>query len=723
MLKNKKLLEGNINFILFVAIVLVIMIFSQKINYKLDITPNKTFTLSKLSKQLVKGLDDPLIVKVFLSKDLPNNYKNVPTRVTDVLSEYSRVSKNFTYTIYNCTIKDAERSKKIQENIAEAERYEVSPMSLRDIERNEIKLVNGYLTMVIEYGSVIEKLNIIESYNQLEYALTKILYKIDNKLNKFYSLPEEIKVSLYLSENIGAQSKEIKEAIAEQFQKSKDANLGQLAYEVKTSFDSNDQKLSQVNANAYEVQGSDVSYAVIVIQKGEQFDKIELLEQKPSLDLSKGKITYQYGLVNIQALDKIINQKVESLLEINDDISYLDDKGTMSMITPPSMYGFPGQNTQQAEGDLFYKALEDIYDVNLIKINEIAKQDSTLIIAGAKESFSDWDLLQIDQFVMKGGNLIVFRDPYKDLTFDNNPQFQGRSVPVPNEDGLDKLINHYGVKMETSYIMDAMSVNNVEGDRHIQYYQVPTIVENNINKKEFPFLRSIKSFWAFEMGNIGLDQSALSNHQVKVSSVFSSSKNAWVNEDANRQANVTPPSPNDYNQYSLAYLLKGEFKSYFHDKDTSKIDSKSKEDKDGDKAEVDEGKKELTINVEESKILKKSLKPGKILVVGSSRILYNNFFNGSNPPLLSSRVFWQNMIDYMSGNPSWGEMRGKSLAFNPIQLATEDDWFFKRLFANSYSIKLFNLIGLPIFIILVGVYFYFKRKRKKTLIQKEYSNK
>ena len=80
------------------------------------------------------------------------------------------------------------------------------------------------------------------------------------------------------------------------------------------------------------------------------------------------------------------------------------------------------------------------------------------------------------------------------------------------------------------------------------------------------------------------------------------------------------------------------------------------------------------------------------------------------------------MIDYMNENASWGEMRSKVLDFNPIELATGEDHFFKRFFANAYSIKLFNLIGLPIFILLVGIYFYFNRKRKKALIAKEYSS-
>ena len=586
MLKNKKLLEGNINFILFVAIVLAIMIFAQKINYKLDLTPNKTFTLSKLSKELVKSLEDPLIVKVFISKDLPNNYKNIETGVIDVLSEYSRNSKNFTYTIYNCTIKDAERSKKIKENIAEAERYEVYPLSLRDIERNEIKLVNGYLTMVIEYGNMIEKLDILQNHSQLEYALTKILYQIENKINKFYTLPEKIKVDLYLSQNIGKQVKEIEELVKEKFLKSQEANLGQLAYSFKSVFDTNDQfVLSTVKANAYQMRKSANSYAVIVLQNGKSLDKIELLERKPSLDLSKGTITYQYGLINLDNLDNLINEKVEKLLQINDDIAYLNDKETLSLtLRANPLYGF-SQPNQQAQGESFYNALNELYNVNLVKMSEVTAQESALIVAGAKSTFSDWDLLQIDQFLLKGGNLIIFRDPYKDFDLgQNNPQMRGRMVPVPNDDGLDKLLSYYGVTTEDTYVFDTNSVKNIYDNRLVHYFQAPIIKKENINYKDFPFLKNIKSFWAFEMGKLALDESAFSNHQAKAIPVFSSGKNAWLNKQANRQGTATPPAkPSDYAQYPLAYLLKGKFKSYFHDKDISKIKPEDEEKNDDQK--------------------------------------------------------------------------------------------------------------------------------------------
>ena len=46
-----------------------------------------------------------------------------------------------------------------------------------------------------------------------------------------------------------------------------------------------------------------------------------------------------------------------------------------------------------------------------------------LVIPGPKEKFSDYDLFQIDQFLMKGKSLAIFMDSLREVPSDN-PDFQ-----------------------------------------------------------------------------------------------------------------------------------------------------------------------------------------------------------------------------------------------------------------------------------------------------------
>lgn len=76
--------------IAFIAIVYIASLFS----YRLDLTAEKRFSLSPSTKTLLKGLDDEVEIKVFLTGDLPADYKKLKIATEDILNEFKRVSAN-----------------------------------------------------------------------------------------------------------------------------------------------------------------------------------------------------------------------------------------------------------------------------------------------------------------------------------------------------------------------------------------------------------------------------------------------------------------------------------------------------------------------------------------------------------------------------------------------------------------------------------------------------
>ena len=78
----------------------------------------------------------------------------------------------------------------------------------------------------------------------------------------------------------------------------------------------------------------------------------------------------------------------------------------------------------------------------------------SIIINGPKTSFTDAELYKIDQFLMKGGNLICYVDP---LEQDESAQQQYYGQMPQYEEintGLDNLLNHYGVELPKHFVMD-----------------------------------------------------------------------------------------------------------------------------------------------------------------------------------------------------------------------------------------------------------------------------
>ncbi len=75
---------------LFVAIIYV----SSFIQYRADLTTDKRFTLSSSTKKLIRNLDSDVTIKVFLTGDLPADYKKLSIATSDLLYEFRDISDN-----------------------------------------------------------------------------------------------------------------------------------------------------------------------------------------------------------------------------------------------------------------------------------------------------------------------------------------------------------------------------------------------------------------------------------------------------------------------------------------------------------------------------------------------------------------------------------------------------------------------------------------------------
>jgi ABC-type uncharacterized transport system involved in gliding motility auxiliary subunit len=96
-LKNRKLLTGTI-LIIAGALFLVVNISSSTLfkSLRFDLTANKLYTLSPGSKEVLKEIDEPIILRLYYSKSLRNINPyliSFASRVEELLMQYQRASK------------------------------------------------------------------------------------------------------------------------------------------------------------------------------------------------------------------------------------------------------------------------------------------------------------------------------------------------------------------------------------------------------------------------------------------------------------------------------------------------------------------------------------------------------------------------------------------------------------------------------------------------------
>jgi gliding-associated putative ABC transporter substrate-binding component GldG len=85
---------------LFLLIIIVAINFlASSFHSRLDLTKEKRYTLSKATKQLLKNLDGPVIIDIFLKGDFPAGFKKLSLSTSELLKEFKEDGKR--YIIYN----------------------------------------------------------------------------------------------------------------------------------------------------------------------------------------------------------------------------------------------------------------------------------------------------------------------------------------------------------------------------------------------------------------------------------------------------------------------------------------------------------------------------------------------------------------------------------------------------------------------------------------------
>jgi len=717
---------------LYLVMLLVINIAAGSLFFRIDLTSNGLYSLSDASKEAVESLTEPLTINVFFSRNLPSPYNNVENYLHDVLEEYELHSNdNLSYRFYDVNAKEGDLSEKAEENRKIANSYGIYPVNVQKIEQDEAKIQKAYMGMVMIHGDIVEKIPALISTEDLEYKITTTIQKMNNKISALLKLEKKIQVQLLSSSSISSIASLIKleglddlpsrissmvdQANARVYGKLKmtqyDPDTGTVPATLLEKFSHMGIEWPEIKTPEGDVIAKGRGLIALGIQYGDRSVQKNLMSKK--LSLTNRGLEEQYFIITDEEIEEFINENVDTVININEDIGYLTSGGTLSLSSrvPPQMQMF--QQQQQSEISNFKNLINKEYSLKEVSLKDggtIPDSIDTLIVAGPKDQFSDWELFQIDQFVMKGGSLAVLIDSFREIQPQRNQQMYGMSQPVylPLNTGIDSLIAHYGITAEKSYLMDeSCYVNRDQNRNQMPIYFAPVIKNENINH-DLGFLKNIAQLVTIKASPLTVEE----KEGITYSRLFSSSEKAWeMKGKINLMPMMIRPPENEdeKSQMDLAYLAEGSFASYFDGKEIPEPPLK-KENIEGNAEEDDNVKKEdpkriRSEYVKTGEFLRKGEKT-KIFVISSSEIIKNNLLdeNGVSP----NAVFMLNTIDYLNGREKIAEMRGKKQKFNPVK----DTKPFTRTF-----IKVLNIAGLPLGFIIFGILVWVRRNNRRKRIR------
>ncbi len=300
----------------------------------------------------------------------------------------------------------------------------------------------------------------------------------------------------------------------------------------------------------------------------------------------------------------------------------------------------------------------DVVEVSLDEEDALASVD-TLIVAGPKEAFVKWEKQALDHYIITGGNVIFLIEPIH-----VNDAFEAS----PIETNLEDLIAHYGVDIQSHFVLDDSNETASFAQGYINFvvdypFWVKTLKENF--NAENPIMSKVDSVvlpWA----------SPLELKGGKVEALAKTTEEAWVQTAPfDLDPNIEATEDTERNQEVVAALIEGPFKSYYQKR--PKLPGKKK-------------------------------KEGRLVVIGNARFMSDRALNQFKQNL----GFFLNAVDYLTLDESLIGIRSKSANDRPLMELSDNE---------RQVVKWAGTFLVPILIVLYGIVRATLRRRKKNLIR------
>lgn len=345
------------------------------------------------------------------------------------------------------------------------------------------------------------------------------------------------------------------------------------------------------------------------------------------------------------------------------------------------------------------KSIRNFYDLDFIKLNLESNVNSydALIIVKPTKPFSDKAKYILDQYIMNGGKVLFFISTIK-ISYQN--LIKGLDFAFPTNTNLSDMLFKYGVRINQDLIKDINSA----------YYPI-VIGGDNKNLKiewlKWPFF-PILSIFGEHVTTKGINS---------ISSRFISSIDVIKNDNVNkipliftsRHSNkVFYPikidlndlrkdiDPNQYNQgpIPIAYLLEGNFSSYYQNKFIPEGFSKEN--------------------------FKEQSKFTQLLVVSTGDLIMNDIDPKTNSPIelghdhyfnhtFSQKEFILNILDYMLNENGLIFSKNKNIKLRLLDMA--------KIKGHYLIWQIINIIVPVLILLLWAIIWNFFYKRKNTILK------
>jgi len=147
---------------------------ASALNLRWDMTGNHMYTLSDSSRGVLDKLDEPVMLRAYITRDLPQPYGQLRRFVADMLRSYHEAG----HGKVGFEIVDPADDPNVAASLAA---LNIPKVQVQTVENDQAQIKQGYMAVVAEYLDKKETIPVVRGEQGFEYLLTSKIRKLTGK--------------------------------------------------------------------------------------------------------------------------------------------------------------------------------------------------------------------------------------------------------------------------------------------------------------------------------------------------------------------------------------------------------------------------------------------------------------------------------------------------------------------------------------------------------------
>ncbi|MFK7914356.1 MAG: Gldg family protein [Pseudomonadales bacterium] len=539
---------------------------------RLDVTEGGLYSISDATKAYLEQLQEPLLIRGYFSNKTHPYLAPLVPRMRDLLAEYAVAGGSKV----RVEIVDPQENPELEEEANS--KYGIVSVPFQVSDRYQASLLNSYFDVLISYGDEFEVLGFrdlidvkVAGEDDLaivlrnpEYDITrsikKVLFGFQGSGDVFASIKQPVQFTGYVTDaaRLPAPLDEFYGELTEALTSLQAQSNGKFSFEFRDP-QAGDGALAVELAEQYgfrpmatSLLDTETFYFYLTMASGEEVVQIPLPEN-----------------LNVEAASRGLNEGLKRFAS--------GVLKTVALVAPEPPPPFMQQGAPQANRyDQLREFLAADFDLEAADLASGAvPQSADLLLVIEPDNLDDKALFAVDQFLMRGGSVVLATAPYKAVLAANSLRVD------PVNSGLEEWLAHHGVSFNPALVMDPQNaafpapITRQVGGLSFQemtlldYPYFPDIRGDGL-AQDHPILANLPQAtltWPSPIATSNLAEDATASVQSTI--LLQSSEAAWLstNTDVMPKYDPSGASPftpeGDLARRTLAVMLEGQFQSYF----------------------------------------------------------------------------------------------------------------------------------------------------------------